>query len=96
MKGDIVEVDGKDILIHEERADYVKAVADYCANLRAIGATGSKDMKTAASVPGWVILQWCNLRGVTWADFFADGSKLPDKFLEDPDNRAFRIWEGRI
>lgn len=55
----------------------------------------SSDFKLAASVDGVVIMDWCNKRGIGWAQFMND-SALQVKFLDDPDNDVFRIWKGRI
>lgn len=55
----------------------------------------SDDWKLAASVDGTVIMDWCNKRGVTWAQFMQD-SALQTRFLDDPDNGVFRVWRGKI
>lgn len=96
MEFDIVDVGGdKEAVIHKASASDVRAVADYCAARRSVGDVGSSEMKVAASVPAFVILDWCNKKGIDFATFFRD-PKLADQFLGDPENRAFRIWEGRV
>jgi hypothetical protein len=55
----------------------------------------SSDWKLAASVDGTVIIDWCNKRGITWAQFMGD-QKIQIRFLDDPDNGVFRVWKGRI
>lgn len=89
--------DDADKLITAVTADKrdVQALADYCAGQRAVGAGNGKDEKLAMSVDGWVINDWCVKRGVTFAEFMRD-RKLQTRFVEDPDNAAFRIWEGRL
>lgn len=57
--------------------------------------TSGGDMKHVARVEQTVIIDWCNKRGVTWAQFMRDES-LQTAFLDDPANAPFRIWKGRI
>jgi hypothetical protein len=71
------------------------ALADHCAALRNVGAGNGKDEKLAMSVDGWVVNDWCVKKGVTFREFMRD-RKLQTRFIEDPDNRAFRVWEGRL
>jgi hypothetical protein len=71
------------------------ALADHCAAMRAIGAGNGKDDKLAMTVDGWVINDWCVKKGITFAEFMRD-RKIQTRFIEDPDNAAFRIWEGKL
>jgi hypothetical protein len=78
-----------------DKAD-VDLVAAHCAALRSAGAVQNKDGdKLAASVPGWVINDWCTRKGITFRQFMQD-RVIQDRFLMDPDNAAFRVWQGRI
>ena len=43
----------------------------------------------------FTIQAWCDRHGVTFAQFMRD-PKLADRFINDPDNAAFRIHTGRI
>ena len=81
--------------IHEERMDNLRAVADHCAGLRGMGATGSKDMKHVARVPEIIVMKYINDNGITWAEFMRD-PKHADRMLADPALQAFRVWEGRV
>ena len=47
------------------------------------------------SVDGWVINDWCVKQGIAFAEFMRD-QKLQTRFVEDPANAAFRIWEGKL
>lgn len=73
----------------------IQLVADHCAALRSAGRTGTKDEKLAMSVPGWVMDTWCVKKGVQFRDLMRD-KRLQDRFIMDPDNAAFRVWEGRL
>jgi hypothetical protein len=81
--------------VHEARIDDLKAVADHCAGLRGVGATGSKDMKHVATVPAFIIEKYLIDNGVTFAEFMRD-PKHADRLLSDPALQAFRVWEGRL
>lgn len=81
--------------VHVERMDDLKAVADHCAGLRGIGATGSKEMKHVARVPEVLVMKYINDAGITWAQFIRD-PKHAERFLADPALQAFRVWEGHL
>lgn len=96
MRTEIIDLgDGRQATVHAVDASEVQAIRDNCAALRGVGHVGSKDMKLAASVSGWIILDWCNKKGVSWGRFMRE-SDLRVLFLDDPDNADFRIWEGKI
>lgn len=96
MKFDIHTV-GDDALagVHEITTAELQAFKDRAAALRNGGHTVSKEFKLAASVPAFVVYDWCNKRGISHEEFMRN-PKLADAFLNDPDNKAFRIWEGRV
>lgn len=73
----------------------LRAHADYCAERRATGEVGSKDMKLAASVPGIFIVKYCNDHGITFAEFMRD-PKHADRLLADPALAHFRVWTGAL
>lgn len=81
--------------VHSASHADLRMVADHCANLRAIGDTGSKDMKLAASVPAIFVQKYLNDNGVTFKEFMRDQKHI-DRFLSDPALSAFRVWQGRI
>lgn len=92
----IDSVDGDKVTtVTAASADDIQAVADHCAALRSAGIVGTPDEKLAASVPGWVINDWCIQKGIAFSEFMRNRS-VQDRFLDDPDNRAFRVWQGRI
>lgn len=71
------------------------AQADHCKALRNAGAGNGKDDKLCMSADPWVVNDWCVKRGMTFAQFMRD-PKAQARFVEDPDNAAFRVWEGRL
>lgn len=87
--------DTTEVVIHTVDARQVKAVMDNAAALRSVGHGNGSDMKLCMSVDGFVIQAWCDKHGVSWTDFMNDPD-MTKRFVEDPDNAAFRIWEGRV
>ena len=55
--------------VHEVAVAGLQTVADHCAGLRGVGATGSSDMKHVARVPAFVVQQYINANGITFAEF---------------------------
>lgn len=56
---------------------------------------GTKDMRPLATIPGFVIQQYCNEKGVSFAEFMRNPVHAT-RMLNDPDLRAFRIHPGRV
>lgn len=81
--------------IHEAKLDDLKQVADYCAGMRGVGATGSKELKHAARIPWFIIQKYLNDNGITFAEFSRDMTHA-NRMLADPALSAFRIWEGKL
>lgn len=78
--------------------DDLHAVADYCkarqnSDLR--GATGDKDMRVLAEIPGIIIQQYCNDHQVSFAEFMRNPEHA-NRMLNDPALSAFRIHRGRV
>lgn len=96
MKSDVISVDEDHLaFVNEITHAELQAYKDRAAALRNGGHKVSKEFKLAASVPAFVVYDWCNKRGITHDEFMRN-PKLADAFLNDPDNKAFRIWEGRV
>jgi len=95
--GYLIEATGHDTLLMATTADKrdVDAVAEHCKALRSAGAGNGKDDKLAMSAPGWVVNDWCVRKGITFAEFMRD-QRMQTRFVEDPDNSAFRVWQGRL
>ena len=78
-----------------DKAD-LDALADHCKALRSIGATtNTQGDWHAMSADPFTIQKWCDIKGITWTDFFRD-PKHATHFVNDPDNAAFRVHQGRI
>lgn len=96
MRARIEELDDlHDVHVYEANKDDLDAVAKHCADMRAIGATGTKDWKVAASVPGFFVQKYINDNGITFREFMRDEAHI-NRFLADPALAHFRIWQGRV
>lgn len=99
MRGWVHEVDDKhERFVHAvDKAD-LDILAAHCAELRADGAGNGKDEKLAMRADGFTIMAWCDKVGVTWQKFWtgSDHKELQERFIQDPDNAAFRVWGGRL
>lgn len=96
MRARIEEMDAQhEAHVYEADMSDLRAVADHCAGLRGVGATGSNEMKHVARVPAILVQKYLNDNKVTMAQFMRDPAHM-DRFLGDPAIAAFRVWEGRI
>ena len=96
MRGFIHEVDEKhDQYVHVADKRDIDALAQHCADLRAVGAGNGKDDKLCMQADSFTIQAWCDRVGVTWRQFW-NNPELINRFIADPDNAAFRIWEGKL
>jgi hypothetical protein len=96
MKAWIEEIDAtKEAHVHAvDKAD-LDIVAEHCQALRNAGLTGTKDDKLAMRCDGFTVMEWCNRKGIAWKEFWRD-TRIQTRFIEDPDNAAFRVWTGKL
>jgi hypothetical protein len=80
------------IIAHTENFD---GLIDHNKALQNEGHHGTKDMKHVANIPGIVIEQYCFMRGVSWAEFWADNKHIKT-ILNDPDMAYFRVAPGKV
>lgn len=87
-----------DVVIHAAQKSDLDILADHCKALHNAGAGNGKDEKLAMRADGWTIMDWCNRKGVSWQQFWSgsDAKQLQERFIEDPDNAAFRVWKGKL
>lgn len=72
-----------------ETIEDVEPVLDSAARLRADGHNPKSTMRHVARVPVTVVERAMR------EGWFHD-QKAWDRFLNDPDNKGFRVWEGRL
>jgi hypothetical protein len=71
-------------------------VAAHCGALKSSGQTKTPDGDwMVMSAHPWTIVHWCNINGVSFKQFMRE-PKLMDRFINDPDNAAFRVHGGRV
>lgn len=53
--------------------------------------------KLAARVPLVVLEQWAKERGISYRMLMSrEGDAILKQYLNDPENRSFRIWQGHL
>lgn len=70
-------------------------IAERAKALHNAGEFGSSEMRHAATIPDVILEKYMNERGVTYAELMSD----PKHFriiCNDPDNKMFRVWPGRL
>lgn len=70
-------------------------IAEHAQALHKAGEFGSSDMKHAASIPMVILEKYMNEHGVTYAELMGNPVHMR-RICNDPDNRMFRIWPGKI
>ena len=84
--------DGK-LIIHQQH-NY-QAVADKAGHLRSAGLVGNKESKLVGAIPVKMWTEWAKKWGVKPNDHEAMKDVVARE-LADPDNAAFRVWEGKF
>jgi hypothetical protein len=90
----IIHRDGEGGIVTESIQDCTE-IAEFCAEQRAKGHTGSGEMKHAAMIPEVMVQAYCNNNRITFRDFMVDKTHIK-RLLADPALKAFRIWEGKV
>lgn len=75
--------------------EQIRGVADFCAELRQHGLTGTKDIRHLAVVPTEMIEKYCNDRGIPFAIFMRDNAEQT-RMLNDPAMAGFRVHPGHV
>ncbi len=70
-------------------------IADECATRRSMGQIGGTEMRHAARLPAVVVERYCNMHGITFAEFMQSREHIK-AMVNDPALQAFRIWQGRV
>lgn len=83
-----------DLMIVQSVQD-CQPILDSCKNRIEAGATGSKDVKHAASFPMVVIEAYMNRLGITFQEFLRDKEHVKT-MLNDKSLEGFRIWKGAV
>lgn len=96
MKGRIEYDDsGREVIVHTESAASVHGVMEACKALQLNGITGEKEMRHLAEFPGYLIQQYCDQKGIQWAEWFQNPAHAR-AMLNDPDLAYFRVHRGNV
>lgn len=77
-----------------KRTEWFPGLLDAVKHLHNTGQHGARDMRCLMHVPGVVIEEWCERQRIAF-DEFSRSDELRRRFINDPDNAAFRVWKGR-
>lgn len=96
MKGRIEYDDsGREVIVHTESAASVHGVMETCKALQLNGITGEKEMRHLAEFPGYLIQQYCDQKGIQWAEWFQNPAHAR-AMLNDPNLSYFRVHRGSV
>lgn len=70
-------------------------IAERAKALHNVGAFGSSEMKHAAEIPEVILNKYMNEHGVSYAELMSNPVHIK-RICNDPDNKMFRIWPGRL
>jgi hypothetical protein len=59
------------------------------------GEFGSSEMKHAATIPDVILNKYMNETGVSYAELMSNPVHFK-RICNDPDNKMFRVWPGRL
>lgn len=62
---------------------------------RVLGKSNKGDLRLAATLPMVAVETYCNINGITFAEFMGDRVHIR-RMCNDPALRDFRVWEGRL
>jgi hypothetical protein len=97
MKGRIDVLDDNNIaLVYGTTTDALKEAADHAAAIRNSGYRATRgDMGQVASIPDFVVMDWCIKRGVDYHDFMRT-DQWNAEFLNSDHAKPYRTWAGRL
>jgi hypothetical protein len=78
-----------------QRTQDCTPIVEHTKALQRAGHTGSSEMKHAAKLPFVIVETYCNVNGITFAEFMQNNVHIK-RVLNDPNLADFRIWQGRV
>lgn len=88
----IHEQDGRIIIAQSQDCT---GIAEFAKEQHNLGNHGSSEMRHAARIPNVIIEMYCNENTVTFADVMRDPAHM-NRICNDPENKMFRIWPGKL
>lgn len=97
MKSRIDVLDDDNIaLVYGTTTDALREAADHSAAIRNSGYRATRgDMGQVASVPDYVVMDWCIKRGISWSAFVAS-DEWNREFLNSEQAKPYRTWAGNV
>lgn len=86
-------IDGEQM--HTIRTQDCTPIAERAYAMHKEGMHGSSEMRLAATIPNVIIEKYMNEHGVSYAEVIGNEVHMR-RICNDPDNKMFRIWPGRI
>lgn len=84
---------GDDIVIAQSQD--CTPIAEWAKVQSSIGAVGSSDMRHAARIPNVIIEKYMNENKVSFHEVLNNPVHMR-RIVNNPDNAAFRIWQGKV
>lgn len=88
----VTEEDGKTVF---KRSQDCTPIIEHCADMRAAGNVGSSEMRWAGKIPKEQVEQYMVKWGIDFHEFCGNPIHV-QRYLNDPDHKLLRIWEGRL
>lgn len=97
MKGRIDVLDDDNLaFVYGTTTDALRQHEDHCAAIRNSGYRATRgDMGQVASIPDYVVMDWCLKRGVPFERFMAS-NEWNEEFLNSDHAKPYRVWAGRV
>lgn len=90
-----IVVDPSEDVFHVNRVQDVEPILEDAKRRHNEGLHGSKDYKHAMSIPNVLVERYCELNGISYAEFMGNEQHIR-RMLNDPELSHFRIWKGRV
>lgn len=81
--------------MHTVRTQDCTPIAERAYAMHKEGMHGTSELKLAATIPNVIIERYMNERGLSFAEVIGDDKHMR-AICNNPDNKMFRIWPGRI
>lgn len=92
LKTSFAEHDGKIFIAQTQDCT---PIAERAKALHNAGEFGSSEMRHAATIPDVILEKYMNEHRVSYAELMSNPEHFR-RICNDPDNKMFRIWPGRL
>ncbi|ALK99541.2 MULTISPECIES: hypothetical protein [unclassified Massilia] len=92
LRTSFAEADGKLFIAQTQDCT---PIAERAKALHNAGEFGSSEMRHAATIPDVILEKYMNEHRVSYAELMSNPEHFR-RICNDPDNKMFRIWPGRL